>query len=129
MICFFLVPFHDQVFCYWFEHQGEILIDCLIRSIHCVSQRLVRTAQRDCLDTTLWDPTTTSPHTGTASFSYQALLIEGRRLSVQSTAHLTFFISDSFSTWTRVKTFLKLLPSKGIMLSVHLVQIVKWMKS
>lgn len=39
------------------------------KSICFVSQRLGRTAIRDCSDTTLWDLTTTSPHTGTASVS------------------------------------------------------------
>lgn len=41
--------------------------DYMIKCIYCVLQRLGRTAQRDFSDTILWDPTTTSPHTGTNS--------------------------------------------------------------
>lgn len=40
---------------------------CLIKCTECVLQRLERTALRDFSDTILWDPTTTSPHTGTNS--------------------------------------------------------------
>lgn len=37
----------------------------MLKGISSVLQKLERTAQRDCSDTTLWDPMTTSPHTGT----------------------------------------------------------------
>lgn len=43
----------------------------MLKGISSVLQKLERTAQRDCSDTTLWDPTTTSPHTGITWISLQ----------------------------------------------------------
>lgn len=76
----------------------------------CFLQRPGRTAQRDCSDTTLWDPMTTSPRTGTVSSSWCAVPAN------IWTAHVNFHPRKS------KKTFWKLLPSKGSKPSVHLVK-------
>lgn len=94
-----------------------------------ILQRHGRTALRDCSDTTLWDLTTTSPHTGTTSNSELASYSIVQQCILYCSLYCTAgHITHGFLVLTGSVKFIcavEVLPSKGMILLVHTVLILK----